>query len=170
MRSATPWAKEKLFQIIDYRYLEELPTVITTSETMEELDYRFVTRLLDKRLCEIFAIEARPYFQRLGRKSAQLMSSDRLQITPYQREDRSALLDLMRRSRWTHCHLDFVDASDWLAGEENLVLLARQGTVLLGCLGMSPALAGWRWIRLLGIRDGRMPGTLVERAMGARRM
>ena len=70
MRSATPWAKEKLFQIIDYRYLEELPTVITTSETMEELDYRFVTRLLDKRLCEIFAIEARPYFQRLGRKSA----------------------------------------------------------------------------------------------------
>ena len=70
MRNATPWAKEKLFQIIDYRYLEQLPTVITTSETMEELDYRFVTRLLDKRLCEIYAIEARPYFQRLGRKSA----------------------------------------------------------------------------------------------------
>lgn len=70
MRNATPWAKEKLFQIVDYRYMEKLPTVITTSETMDELDYRFVTRLADKRLCTIFAIEARPFYQRLNRKSA----------------------------------------------------------------------------------------------------
>ena len=70
VRNATPWAKEKLFQIIDYRYLNKLPTVITTAETLEELDYRFLTRLADKRLCEIFAIEARPYFERLERKTA----------------------------------------------------------------------------------------------------
>ena len=31
--SGSQWAKEKLFQIIDYRYLSRAPTVITASET-----------------------------------------------------------------------------------------------------------------------------------------
>jgi DNA replication protein DnaC len=29
-QSATPWAREKLYQILNYRYNAELPTVITT--------------------------------------------------------------------------------------------------------------------------------------------
>jgi DNA replication protein DnaC len=31
MESATPWAREKLFQLLDYRYAARLPTVFTTS-------------------------------------------------------------------------------------------------------------------------------------------
>jgi DNA replication protein DnaC len=31
--SATPWATEKLFQLLDHRYVRQLPTVITTSRT-----------------------------------------------------------------------------------------------------------------------------------------
>ena len=65
MASATPWAKEKLFQIIDYRYLSRMPTVITSSETVEETDKRLATRLLDRRLCKIFALEARSYVKRM---------------------------------------------------------------------------------------------------------
>ena len=30
--SATPWAREKLFQLLNYRYAARLPTVITTSD------------------------------------------------------------------------------------------------------------------------------------------
>ena len=30
-QNATPWAQEKLFQIINFRYINKLPTVITTS-------------------------------------------------------------------------------------------------------------------------------------------
>ena len=65
MASATPWAKEKLFQIIDFRYLSRMPTVITSSEKLEETDKRLVTRLLDRRICTIFALEARSYVVRM---------------------------------------------------------------------------------------------------------
>ncbi len=68
LASATPWAKEKLFQIIDFRYLSRLPTVITTSETMDEMDERVATRLLDRRLCLPFAIEARSYVKRVNKR------------------------------------------------------------------------------------------------------
>ena len=69
LASATPWAKEKLFQIIDYRYLSRMPTVITSSETVEETDKRLATRLLDRRLCKIFALEARSYVKRMKKHS-----------------------------------------------------------------------------------------------------
>ena len=60
-QSATPWAREKLYQILNYRYNAELPTVITTANTINDIDPRIRTRLLDKRLCDIFAIDAPSY-------------------------------------------------------------------------------------------------------------
>jgi DNA replication protein DnaC len=65
--SATPWAKEKLYQLINYRYTAGLPTIITTSHELDELDPRLVTRMRDKRLCRLFAILAPAY---LGEGSA----------------------------------------------------------------------------------------------------
>lgn len=68
LASATPWAKEKLIQLIDYRYLSRLPTVITTTETMESSDPRLATRLMDRRLCTPFAIKAPSYTMRTQQK------------------------------------------------------------------------------------------------------
>jgi len=59
--SATPWAREKLYQIFDYRYNARLPTVITTSTPIEELDPRLATRMLDVSRCTPFAILAPAY-------------------------------------------------------------------------------------------------------------
>jgi len=59
--SATPWAREKLYQIFDYRYNARLPTVITTATPIEELDPRLATRMLDVSLCTPFAILAPAY-------------------------------------------------------------------------------------------------------------
>ena len=59
--SATPWAREKLYQIFDYRYNARLPTVITTASAIEELDPRLATRMLDISRCTLFAIIASPY-------------------------------------------------------------------------------------------------------------
>lgn len=59
--SATPWAREKLYQLINHRYNAHLPTVITTSHKLEEIDPRLVTRMRDKRLCQLFAILAPAY-------------------------------------------------------------------------------------------------------------
>lgn len=60
MANATSWSKEKLFQIIDYRYLSRSPTVFTTPETRQTLDEdspRLATRLFDPRLCEWFDLD-----------------------------------------------------------------------------------------------------------------
>lgn len=60
-QSSTPWAREKLYQLFNYRYLAKLPTVITTVDRLEEIDARLRSRLLDLRLCTIFAITALDY-------------------------------------------------------------------------------------------------------------
>jgi DNA replication protein DnaC len=60
-QSATPWAKEKLFQLLNFRYEALLPTVITTSSSLEEIDARIRSRMMDTRRCTIYAILAPTY-------------------------------------------------------------------------------------------------------------
>ncbi|MBN2390186.1 MAG: ATP-binding protein [Anaerolineae bacterium] len=59
--SATQWAQEKLFQLINYRYVAKLPTVLTTARSMDDLDLKLRTRLLDTSRCTFFAILAPAY-------------------------------------------------------------------------------------------------------------
>ncbi len=61
VESATNWAREKLYQILNYRYNSRLPTVITTSTEIEKLDNRLASRMLDTTHCTIFAIMATSY-------------------------------------------------------------------------------------------------------------
>ncbi len=61
LAGATAWSREKLFQIIDYRYLRRSPTVFTTPETrpaIEEDSPRLATRLFDQRICQWFDLDA----------------------------------------------------------------------------------------------------------------
>lgn len=60
-QSASPWAKEKLYQLLEHRYIAELPTVITSSNTLEEMDPKIKSRLKDRRLCKIYAITVPGY-------------------------------------------------------------------------------------------------------------
>lgn len=90
------------------------------------------------------------------------MLGTRLRITDYQRQHRSALLDLAWRSRWIHKHLDWRHTSEWLDKELGCVFLAWSGDQLEGYIGLSQPIAGWSWIQALGIRDGRMPGLVVR--------
>lgn len=59
--SATPWAREKLYQIFNHRYAARLPTVITTSQALEQLDPRLYSRMLDKSRCIVAEIQAPMY-------------------------------------------------------------------------------------------------------------
>lgn len=59
--SATPWAREKLYQLFNYRYNAHLPTVITTATPVDEIDPRLATRMLDGSRCTFFLIEAPSY-------------------------------------------------------------------------------------------------------------
>ena len=56
--NATPWAQEKLYQIINHRYIERLPTVITTNVDLKKIDDRVASRMLDHRLSTHVDIDA----------------------------------------------------------------------------------------------------------------
>lgn len=65
IQSASAWAAEKLFQLIDHRYLAQKPTVITISRhEIENLDERLRSRFADGRLCQVWQIEAPGYYTR----------------------------------------------------------------------------------------------------------
>lgn len=59
--SATPWAREKLYQTFDYRYNARLPTVITTANLIEDIDPRLSARMLDANRCTPVPILAPSY-------------------------------------------------------------------------------------------------------------
>lgn len=60
-QSMTPWVREKLYQLFNYRYNAKLPTVITTVSFKDEIDARLLSRMEDSRLCKICAITAPGY-------------------------------------------------------------------------------------------------------------
>ncbi len=61
--NATPWAKEKLFQIFNHRYVARLPTVITVMghQPWDRIDDRLVSRITDRRRCRTIGISAPPF-------------------------------------------------------------------------------------------------------------
>ena len=46
-QNASPWAREKLFQIMNHRYINKLPTIVTTNLLLGEIDERIRSRLAD---------------------------------------------------------------------------------------------------------------------------
>lgn len=59
--SATPWAREKLFQLLNYRYSAVLPTVITTSAAPGDIDPWLLTRMADVSRCQVIALSVPGY-------------------------------------------------------------------------------------------------------------
>jgi DNA replication protein DnaC len=55
-QNTTPWAREKLFQVLNFRYETRLPTVITTTSSLDEIDPRIRSRMLDERVCRLYKI------------------------------------------------------------------------------------------------------------------
>jgi DNA replication protein DnaC len=60
-QSATPWAQEKLYQLINYRYNARLPMVVTTCLSLEEIEPRISSRMVDPRISLVFNITAPDY-------------------------------------------------------------------------------------------------------------
>jgi DNA replication protein DnaC len=68
-QSTTPWAQEKLYQVINYRYNARLATVITTCCSLDEIENRISSRLVDPKISLVFPIIAPDY--RSDRRSSQ---------------------------------------------------------------------------------------------------
>ncbi|MDD2920785.1 MAG: ATP-binding protein [Anaerolineales bacterium] len=60
-QNATAWAQEKLFQIINYRYINRLATVITTNLMLDEIEGRIRSRLQDDEFVKYIKMAAPDY-------------------------------------------------------------------------------------------------------------
>jgi DNA replication protein DnaC len=104
-QSATPWAKEKLDQLLNHRFAGELPTVILSAMPVEEMEDRLQTRLLNSSFCRIFEIGQRtsalsmskwsPGFE-LQKTMTFESFGDRQNLTPEQRHNLAEALRLAR--------------------------------------------------------------------------
>jgi DNA replication protein DnaC len=59
--SSTPWAQEKLYQTLNYRYNSRLATVITVAGFLEGIEGRLSSRLQDPKLSNVITIFAPDY-------------------------------------------------------------------------------------------------------------
>ena len=90
------------------------------------------------------------------------MLGTRFAVTAYERRHRSALLDLVAASHWTHLHLDWTTLGRWLDRGDGIFALAWHGDSLAGCMGLAETGPGAAWLRLLSLRDGFMAFPLVD--------
>ena len=63
------WAKEKLFQLLNYRHVNRLPTVITTNTPFDDLDPRLSSRMMDREVVQHVKINA-PDYRRTARSQS----------------------------------------------------------------------------------------------------
>lgn len=73
--SSTPWAQEKLYQLLNYRYNSRLSTVITIPGFLEGIEGRLSSRLMDPKLSNVIPIFAPDY-------RSQLMPSEQQEKRP----------------------------------------------------------------------------------------
>jgi len=94
VQSSTPWAREKLDQLISHRFNSRLPTVFTCAVGLEDLDERLRSRLSDPELSRVFVLEeARtPLLDQIGlepellkRMTFEKFNAKGLGLTPEQR-------------------------------------------------------------------------------------
>jgi DNA replication protein DnaC len=95
-QSSTSWAKEKLDQLINHRYNEQLPTVIITDTPIEQLNDRIRSRLSDNNLCHIYILDSKhtyspgydwtPGFELQKQMTFQNFDWHRVNLLPKQRQ------------------------------------------------------------------------------------
>jgi DNA replication protein DnaC len=61
VENPSPWALEKLFQLLNYRYNQKLPTIVTTNASLDALDGRIRSRLMDNNMVIFVGISAPDY-------------------------------------------------------------------------------------------------------------
>ena len=58
---ASPWAQEKLYQLLNHRHLARLPTVVTTNVELRQMERRIASRLADTQIAHVYEITAPDY-------------------------------------------------------------------------------------------------------------
>ena len=60
-QSSSSWAEEKLYQLVNYRHLKKIPTIITTNCKLGDIQPRIASRLADIQISTVYEITAPDY-------------------------------------------------------------------------------------------------------------
>ena len=93
VQSSTPWAQEKLFQLINHRYNGRMPTVVTTNLDLAAFDPRIQSRLADSEISQVHRLEPGGGFEVAG---LDVLELPRIQQMTFSAFD-PALVQLQRR-------------------------------------------------------------------------
>ena len=66
-QKSTPWAEEKLYQLLNHRHLARLHTVVTTNQGLGEMEPRIASRLADSDISRLQEVTA-PDYRTVGRR------------------------------------------------------------------------------------------------------
>jgi DNA replication protein DnaC len=122
-QSATAWAQEKLFQIINHRFNARLPTVITTNVPLNKFDERLRTRLGDPSLGQphadpiatVHLLEERRPLEDLGVNMLRLPMIQEMTFESFDRFDYRSERDRSLRDNAYQQTLAFADEPDgWM--------------------------------------------------------
>jgi DNA replication protein DnaC len=121
--SATAWAQEKLFQIVNHRYNARLPTVVTTNVPLSKFDERLRTRLGDPSLSQphadpiatVHILEERRPLEDLGVNMLKLPMVQRMTFEAFDLHDIRSPRDQQLRENAYQQALRFADDPDgWM--------------------------------------------------------
>ncbi|MBI4188344.1 MAG: ATP-binding protein, partial [Chloroflexi bacterium] len=103
-QSSTPWAKEKLEQLLNHRFSNQLPTVVVSIVPVEELEDRIRTRLLASNLYQLSADDEKgqtlftsgwaPEFELQKTMTFESFDPKRANLPPEQRENLKEACDI----------------------------------------------------------------------------
>jgi [ribosomal protein S18]-alanine N-acetyltransferase len=85
-----------------------------------------------------------------------------LHLTDYERRHREDILSLLFYSRFTHTHLDWFKAGQWLDIDGSSIQLAYNGNDLVGVLGVSEPLNRAAWLRMVAVGQGYDPAIILS--------
>lgn len=135
--SATPWAREKFYQVVSHRFHAALPTVFTCDQPPEEIDPRLGARLTDPAVSQVFVLERRsaPRYANIGG-----MTRDRLATLTFESFDPRG--HGLRGKQRESLESTFQAARRWAEAPDGwLVLLGQTGC---GKTHLAAAIANYR--------------------------
>jgi DNA replication protein DnaC len=97
-QSSTPWAQEKLFQILNHRYNAQLPTVVTTNLSIDRIDERLRMRLTDPEISRVYYVEAAA--RAIAVDLPDSLDLDRIRSMTFETFD-TAVQHLSQEERWS---------------------------------------------------------------------
>ncbi|MFW6151297.1 MAG: ATP-binding protein, partial [Chloroflexota bacterium] len=66
VQEGSPWAREKMEQLLNHRFNGQLPTVLTTDLPVEKLEPRLAGRVRDEEVCRLCVVDRASAVRRLG--------------------------------------------------------------------------------------------------------